>query len=123
MTAPVRRLVLVLLGIVLALGAAELIFRAASPIRAEQLLPRPYRRDDLRRIAAGETYIQFDQELGWSVKPGTVQPAGSHCTAPCVHWGLLRGETYLDPLSVLPPWLLRGGPSRLLPVLGVPPPS
>ncbi|MFF4056770.1 M23 family metallopeptidase [Streptomyces sp. NPDC001668] len=51
---------------------------------------------------------------------GAVEPTGSHCTAPCVHWGLLRGDTYLDPLSLLPPWLLRRGPSRLLPVLGVP---
>ncbi|WP_435880104.1 M23 family metallopeptidase [Streptomyces werraensis] len=51
---------------------------------------------------------------------GTVETGGSHCTAPCVHWGLLRGGTYLDPLSLLPPWLLHRGPSRLLPVLGVP---
>ncbi|AJP05851.1 peptidase M23 [Streptomyces cyaneogriseus subsp. noncyanogenus] len=51
---------------------------------------------------------------------GAVEPAGSHCAAPCLHWGL-RGEgTYLDPLTLLPPWLLRTGPSRLLPVLGVP---
>ncbi len=53
---------------------------------------------------------------------GTVEPAGSHCAA-CLHWGLLRGDTYLDPLSLLPPWLLDGGPSRLLPVLGVPLPE
>ncbi|MET9789100.1 murein hydrolase activator EnvC family protein [Streptomyces canus] len=51
---------------------------------------------------------------------GTVEPTGSHCTTACVHWGLRRGEAYLDPLSLLPPWLLRRGPSRLLPVLGVP---
>ncbi|MBT3152885.1 M23 family metallopeptidase [Streptomyces sp. CHD11] len=51
---------------------------------------------------------------------GTVEPTGSHCTAPCVHWGLLRAGTYLNPLTLLPPWLLRAGPSRLLPVLGVP---
>ncbi|MDT0481215.1 MULTISPECIES: murein hydrolase activator EnvC family protein [Streptomyces] len=51
---------------------------------------------------------------------GTVEPTGSHCTTTCVHWGLRRGETYLDPLSLLPPWLLRRGPSRLLPVLDVP---
>lgn len=50
---------------------------------------------------------------------GRVEPTGPHCTA-CLHWGLLRGETYLDPLSLLPPWLLNTGPSRLLPVLGVP---
>ncbi|MGW6291935.1 murein hydrolase activator EnvC family protein [Streptomyces sp. NPDC055058] len=54
---------------------------------------------------------------------GTVEPAGSHCTAPCLHWGLLRGDIYLDPLALLPPWLLHRGPSRLLPVLGVPLPG
>ncbi|MGQ5639334.1 MULTISPECIES: murein hydrolase activator EnvC family protein [unclassified Streptomyces] len=53
---------------------------------------------------------------------GTVQPAGSHCPTACVHWGLLRRRTYLDPLSLLPPWLLHRGPPRLLPVLGVPMP-
>ncbi len=51
---------------------------------------------------------------------GAVEPTGSHCTTACVHWGLRRGEAYLDPLSLLPPWLLRRGPSRLLPVLDVP---
>ena len=54
---------------------------------------------------------------------GTVEPTGSHCAASCVHWGLLRNDTYLDPLTLLPPWLLRTGPSRLLPVLGVPMPA
>jgi murein DD-endopeptidase MepM/ murein hydrolase activator NlpD len=48
---------------------------------------------------------------------GTLEPpaAPPHCPTSCLHWGLLRAKTYLDPLS-----LLRGGPSRLLPVLGVP---
>ncbi|MEV8595549.1 M23 family metallopeptidase [Streptomyces sp. NPDC052012] len=54
---------------------------------------------------------------------GVVEPGGSHCTAPCVHWGLLRAGTYLNPLTLLPPWLLHRGPSRLLPVLGVPVPG
>ncbi|MFE2323966.1 M23 family metallopeptidase [Streptomyces sp. NPDC059385] len=27
---------------------------------------------------------------------------GSHCPAPCLHWGLLRGEEYLNPLTLLP---------------------
>ncbi|MFH8803731.1 peptidoglycan DD-metalloendopeptidase family protein [Streptomyces sp. NPDC017936] len=53
---------------------------------------------------------------------GRVEAAGSHCAVTCVHWGLLRGRSYLNPLSLLPPWLLRGGPSRLLPVWGVPVP-
>ncbi|KAF3467740.1 M23 family metallopeptidase [Streptomyces sp. Tu 3180] len=65
--------------------------------------------DEGEEVAAGEVI-------------GAVEPAGSHCTAPCVHWGLLRDDVYLDPLILLPPWLLRGGPPRLLPVLGVPVP-
>ncbi|MEV0979966.1 M23 family metallopeptidase [Streptomyces sp. NPDC049915] len=54
---------------------------------------------------------------------GTVEPTGSHCALPCVHWGLRRAETYLNPLLLLPPRLRNGGTSRLLPVLGVPLPS
>ncbi|MFD7259418.1 M23 family metallopeptidase [Streptomyces sp. NPDC059874] len=37
---------------------------------------------------------------------------GTHCPAPCLHWGLLRGEEYLNPLTFLP----RPTP-RLLPLL------
>jgi len=54
---------------------------------------------------------------------GTVEPTGSHCTTPCVHWGLLRADTYLDPLTLLPPWLLHRDPPRLLPVLSAPAPD
>lgn len=53
---------------------------------------------------------------------GTVEATGSHCGGVCVHWGLLRAKTYLNPLLLLPPWLLNG-PTRLLPVLGVPLPQ
>nr|WP_244904973.1 M23 family metallopeptidase [Streptomyces prasinopilosus] len=68
---------------------------------------------------------------GAEVAPGEVVgavaatgPAGSpHCTASCLHWGLLRADVYLDPLALLPPWLLRNGPPRLLPVLGLPVPG
>ncbi|MEU9227213.1 M23 family metallopeptidase [Streptomyces massasporeus] len=59
-------------------------------------------------------------EEGEEVVPGgvigTVDANGSHCTATCVHWGLRRGESYMNPLSLLPPWLLHRGPSRLLPL-------
>jgi murein DD-endopeptidase MepM/ murein hydrolase activator NlpD len=37
--------------------------------------------------------------------------AGGHCAPGCLHWGLLRGDVYLDPVQVV-----RRGPSRLLPV-------
>lgn len=43
---------------------------------------------------------------------GTLALLGTHCAPQaCLHWGVLRGETYLDPLA-----LLRRGPSRLVPV-------
>ncbi|MEU6090199.1 M23 family metallopeptidase [Streptomyces sp. NPDC047085] len=68
--------------------------------------------------------VRKGDQVGAGEVVGTVEPTGSHCgTATCVHWGLRRGETYLDPLSLLPPWLLHRSPSRLLPVLGVPLPA
>ncbi|MFJ4972242.1 peptidoglycan DD-metalloendopeptidase family protein [Streptomyces sp. NPDC088755] len=54
---------------------------------------------------------------------GALEAGPFHCAAGCLHWGLRRGDTYLDPLSLLPPSLLRRGPSRLLPVFGVPEPE
>ncbi|MEU6991342.1 M23 family metallopeptidase [Streptomyces sp. NPDC046465] len=52
---------------------------------------------------------------------GTMELPTSHCPGSCLHWGLLRAGTYLDPLTLLPPWLLHRGPSRLLPVTtGIP---
>jgi len=54
---------------------------------------------------------------------GVLEAGPFHCAAGCLHWGLRRGDAYLDPLSLLPPALLRRGPSRLLPVFGVPGPG
>jgi murein DD-endopeptidase MepM/ murein hydrolase activator NlpD len=46
---------------------------------------------------------------------GTLQRSGSHCApASCLHWGLVEGGTYLDPLS-----LVGAGPVRLLPLTGL----
>jgi murein DD-endopeptidase MepM/ murein hydrolase activator NlpD len=43
---------------------------------------------------------------------GRLAVEGSHCRpAACLHWGLLAGRAYLDPLRLLEP----RGPSRLLP--------
>ena len=43
---------------------------------------------------------------------GALTRALSHCfPRACLHWGLLRGDTYLDPLT-----LVGGGPVRLLPL-------
>ncbi|MFF9482316.1 M23 family metallopeptidase [Streptomyces sp. NPDC014733] len=53
---------------------------------------------------------------------GVLQQGPFHCHETCLHWGLLRGKTYLDPLTLLPPDMRRTGPSRLLPLTGVPTP-
>ncbi|GHE46618.1 hypothetical protein GCM10018782_21480 [Streptomyces griseoaurantiacus] len=69
--------------------------------------------------------VRASVRKGDEVAPGDVvgflaEPGPRHCASGCLHWGLRRGESYLDPLSLLPPWLLRRGPSRLLPVPDVP---
>jgi murein DD-endopeptidase MepM/ murein hydrolase activator NlpD len=69
--------------------------------------------------------VEEGEEVAAGEVVGTVEAAatGSHCGGGCLHWGLRRGETYLNPLLLLPPWLRNGGPCRLLPVLGVPVPG
>lgn len=60
------------------------------------------------------------EAVGAGERIGRLEPGRGHCPGRvCLHWGLLRGATYLNPL------LLFGyGHARLLPVLGVPaPPS
>ncbi|MFC4030613.1 M23 family metallopeptidase [Streptomyces polygonati] len=47
---------------------------------------------------------------------GTLSGGLPHCPGPCLHWGLLNGDVYLDPLTLLPPSLRRSEPSRLLPL-------
>ncbi|MFI7066621.1 M23 family metallopeptidase [Kribbella sp. NPDC050124] len=55
-------------------------------------------------------------KVGTTVTPGTVigrlSAAGSHCApVTCLHWGLVQGRTYLNPLTLLP-----DRPVRLLPL-------
>ena len=48
---------------------------------------------------------------------GRLEVTMSHCfPRACLHWGLLRGDTYLDPLA-----LVGAGPIRLLPLRPGPP--
>ena len=50
---------------------------------------------------------------------GVLQAGGSHCApSVCLHWGLIEGDTYLDPLT-----LVGAGPVRLLPLDGLPSPG
>lgn len=82
--------------------AVELAGTGDPPLRTTFTLVRAtVRKGD--EVAAGEVL-------------GTLEADGSHCPTSCLHWGLLRDRTYLDPLSLLPSWLLHRAPSRLLPV-------
>ncbi len=56
--------------------------------------------------------VQVGDGVAAGVPIGRLEVAGSHCfPRACLHWGWLRGETYLDPLD-----LVGGGPVRLLPL-------
>jgi murein DD-endopeptidase MepM/ murein hydrolase activator NlpD len=62
------------------------------------------------------------EPVTWSVRAGdrllpgaavgTVQDVRGHCApAACLHWGLRRGDAYLDPMA----WVVGPGPVVLLP--------
>lgn len=53
--------------------------------------------------------VDVGTSVGAGDRIGTLQ-AGHSCSTGCLHWGLRRGEEYLNPLSLLDP-----GPLQLLP--------
>jgi hypothetical protein len=71
----VRRLSIMVFGLLLGLIVGELGLRIVAPVKAADLLPLQYDRSGLERIAAQDTYITFDQSLGWTVSKGTSRPA------------------------------------------------
>jgi murein DD-endopeptidase MepM/ murein hydrolase activator NlpD len=63
--------------------------------------------------------VDVGQHVAEGAPIGRLEVATSHCfPRACLHWGLLRGETYLDPLA-----LVGAGPVRLLPPSGRPAPG
>jgi hypothetical protein len=72
-----RRLPIILFGLLLGLIFGEIGLRLVAPVKAEDLLPLPLDRGGLERIAAGDTYVAFDQALGWTVTPGLSRAANS----------------------------------------------
>lgn len=56
-------------------------------------------------------YTSVGQAVRTGDVMGVLEPGHPGCPSPaCLHWGLLRGDTYLDPLR-----LVQAGPVRLLP--------
>lgn len=61
--------------------------------------------------------VQKGTALAAGEQVGVIETGGPfHCPGGCLHWGLLRGDVYLDPLSLLPLDMFSAGPSRLLPL-------
>jgi murein DD-endopeptidase MepM/ murein hydrolase activator NlpD len=59
-------------------------------------------------------YVSRGDRVSAGQPIGSLELTGSHCLPePCLHLGAKRGETYLDPLSLLP-----GRPVRLKPLAG-----
>ncbi|MFI6645617.1 peptidoglycan DD-metalloendopeptidase family protein [Streptomyces sp. NPDC050504] len=75
--------------------------------------------EPVRPLAAAGDTVTAGQPVA-VLAPGPAHCAPAPAPGGCLHWGLRSGEAYLDPLTLLPPALLRRGPSRLLPVFGVP---
>jgi len=52
--------------------------------------------EPVRTNLAEGTYVAQGQRIG------TLQSGPSHCAPQaCLHWGLLRGKTYLNPLTLV----------------------
>ncbi|WP_372735101.1 M23 family metallopeptidase [Nocardioides sp.] len=59
-----------------------------------------------------EAAVSLGQEVAAGSVLGTLSQVASHCPPrPCLHWGWIAGETYLDPLR-----LVGTGSVRLLPL-------
>ncbi|HEX6337798.1 MAG TPA: peptidoglycan DD-metalloendopeptidase family protein [Jiangellaceae bacterium] len=57
--------------------------------------------------------VGVGQHVEAGQKIGTLDVTSSHCApSACLHWGLLRGDVYLDPTSLITP----AGRPRLLPL-------
>ena len=57
--------------------------------------------------------VSVGDAVGVGDPVGTLEPLTAHCGRACLHWGLKRGDAYLDPLSLvrpLRPVLLPYGP-------------
>ncbi|MFG3284337.1 M23 family metallopeptidase [Streptomyces sp. NPDC048111] len=88
-------------------GALARMPSARAPAPGETPLRTTY--EPVRALVPEGTEVAAGQVVA------TTTDAPSHCPGGCLHWGLLRGDVYLNPLLLLH----RSTPSRLLPVVGV----
>lgn len=92
--------------------AGVVIFAATLAGRGVVVVDHGTERTTYEPVAAR---VQVGQQVAAGAVIGTLQVGLSHCfPQACLHWGLIRGSTYLDPLT-----LVGGGPVRLLPIGGL----
>jgi murein DD-endopeptidase MepM/ murein hydrolase activator NlpD len=60
--------------------------------------------------------VRVGDRVGRGAPIGVLRPGGHCLPGTCLHWGWLRGETYLDPLELVG----ASGPVRLKPWTGLP---
>jgi murein DD-endopeptidase MepM/ murein hydrolase activator NlpD len=109
-------------GVDLALGAFEPVLAAAAgtvtfaaPIAGQGVVVVSHGalRSTYQPVEAA---VEPGDHVGAGHVLGWLEPATAHCGRTCLHWGVLRGETYLDPMS-----FVQRAPPVLLP-LGAPVP-
>lgn len=86
--------------------AGRVVFAAELAGRGVVVVSHGALRTTYEPVTAG---VGVGTMVGTGDRIGTLQ-AGHSCTDGCLHWGLRRGEEYLNPLSLLDP-----GPLQLLP--------
>jgi len=70
------RVAVILASLGVSLLIAELTLRTLRPVPDDHLLPLSYRPDQLRIFSSGQSYAQFDQELGWIARSDLVRRQG-----------------------------------------------
>ncbi|MFN0070744.1 MAG: hypothetical protein ACKVVP_04540, partial [Chloroflexota bacterium] len=70
------RVMLVLVSLMVGLVFSEVVLRVASPLRADDVLPFPYKDAELERIIEGDAYIRFDSHLGWAATESSIRQDG-----------------------------------------------
>jgi murein DD-endopeptidase MepM/ murein hydrolase activator NlpD len=94
--------------------AGRVSFAGAIAGRGVVVVDHGSTRTTYEPVAAG---VRVGDLLARGQPVGRLELAGSHCLPlACLHWGWIRGDTYLDPLL-----LVGGGPVRLLPLWRGPP--
>ena len=56
--------------VLLGVGLAEAAVRRLQPVPETELLPFSFQPIQIERMAAGDSYLRFDPDLGWSQRPG-----------------------------------------------------